>query len=34
MAFRLEPVAAMVPAKISGPKMPANFSKTLKKPKN
>jgi hypothetical protein len=34
IAFRLEPVAAIVPAKISGPKMPANFSKMLKNPKN
>src|SRR5712691_9414790 len=34
IAFRLDPVAAIVPAKISGPKIPANFSNTLKKPKN
>ena len=34
IALRLDPVAAIVPAKISGPKMPANFSNTLKKPKN
>ena len=34
IALRLEPVTAIVPAKISGPKIPANFSKTLKNPKN
>ena len=34
IALRLEPLSAIVAAKISGPKIPANFSKTLKNPKN
>ena len=32
--LRLEPETAIVRAKMSGPKIPANFSKMLKNPKN
>src|SRR5688500_17244389 len=34
MALRLDPVSDTVIAKTAGPKIPANFSKTAKKPKN
>ncbi len=34
MAARDDPVASTTPAKTNGPRMPANFSNTEKKPKN
>src|SRR5688500_17583918 len=34
MALRLDPVSETVTANTAGPKMPANFSNTAKKPKN
>jgi hypothetical protein len=34
MALRLEPVTVIAAANSAGPRMPANFSSTAKKPKN